>query len=303
MAQQTFNLPYREEPYQVTATRKFYHPQTKTVSINPTTPNPNLSFELVRKTGEWIYTEGSEVLPYGRTVVEDINLEPEDSYISVAGVDGLREFSEEREWIDGEWTGEVRNVTETINQPVDEIYIQGTAVVTYKTDVKRTEVIPFTTVEYETYDYYVGERVVTQQGVNGVRSFYSAQKYVNGVATGIFGGNEIPEVTTQPVTHRVAIGTKPREITLHTRTTQPINSAWSGIDIPHIELRGVVVISVSVGGYSAEGRWILVEPPSFKDRDSRLSFAPYTAGDVLNNGKSFTTIPKDAPITIVYEPL
>ena len=71
MAKKTFSLPYREEPYQVTATRKFYHPQTKTVSVNPTTPNPSLSFNLVRKTGEWIYTEGSKVLPHGRIVFED----------------------------------------------------------------------------------------------------------------------------------------------------------------------------------------------------------------------------------------
>lgn len=260
MAQQTYNLPYRETPYQVTATRKFYHPQTKTVSINPTTPNPNLSFELVRKTGEWTYTEDSEVLPYGRTVVEDINVEPEDSYISEPGVDGLREFSEEREWIDGEWTGEVRNVTETITQPVNEIYIQGTAVVTYKIDVARTESIPYTTEEYNSSAYYVGERVVTQQGVNGLRSFYRSQKYVNGVATGIFTGAEFPEVTAQPITHRIAVGTKPREVTVTVylkSTVAGSNTVINLLPVSGAVLGKEIILIKLEEGVQATGSWTI----------------------------------------------
>lgn len=256
MAQQTFNLPYRETPYQVTATRKFYHPQTKTVSINPTTPNPNLSFELVRKTGEWIYYEDSEVLPYERTVVEDIDLEPEDSYISEPGVDGLREFSEEREWIDGEWTGEVRNATETITQPVDEIYIQGTAVVTYKNDVKRTEVIPFTTVEYETDEYYEDEVVVTQHGVDGIRSFIASQKYINGIPTGIFTGTETSLVTTEPVTHRIAIGTKSRIIRLAVTLSRRLVNGSERLEFNHsTSILGKEVTKIEVGEMVATGSW------------------------------------------------
>lgn len=260
MAQQTFNLPYREVPYQVTATRKFYHPQTKEISVNPTTPNPNLSFNLVRKTGEWIYTEDSEVLPYGRTVVEDINVEPENSYVSEPGVDGLREFSEEREWIDGEWTGEVRNVSETITQPVNEIYIQGTAVVTYKIDVARTESIPYTTEEYNSSDYYVDERVVTQQGVNGVRSFYRSQKYVNDVATGIFTGTEFPEVTTQPITHRIAVGTKLREVTVTVYLKSVLAGSHTVINLLPVSgaVLGKEIIRIKLEeGVQATGSWTI----------------------------------------------
>lgn len=260
MAQNTFSLKYRETPYQVTATRKFYHPQTKSVNINPTTPNPSLAFELVRKTGTWIYTEGSDSIPYGQVIVEDPNLDPADSHVDTPGVNGLIVFSEDQEWIDGEWTGEIRNVTETITPPVNEIYIQGTAVVTYKIDVARTESIPYTTEEYNSSAYYVDERVVTQQGVNGVRSFYRSQKYVNGVATGIFTGTEFPEVTTQPITHRIAVGTKLREVTVtvylkstvassHTVINLlPVSGAVLGKEIIHIKLEE---------GVQATGSWTI----------------------------------------------
>ena len=298
MAKKTFSLPYREEPYQVTATRKFYHPQTKTVSVNPTTPNPSLSFNLVRKTGEWIYTEGSKVLPHGRIVVEDINIEPEDSYISQPGVDGLSEFSEERERIDGEWTGETRNYTETITQPVHEIYTRGTAVVTYKNDVKRTEVIPFTTEEYNSNVYYVGTRIVTQQGVDGIRSFIASQKYINGIPTGIFTGSETSLVTTQPITRRIAVGTRPREVRLAVTLSYLLTTVASKLEFNHSEtLTGKEVIKVEVGEMVATGSWMIEYATGY---GQHLNFAPLTAKDTF--GKHFSTLMAGTTVYITYLP-
>lgn len=298
MAQKTFSLPYREEPYQITATRKFYHPQTKTVSVNPTTPNPSLSFELVRKTGEWIYYEDSEVLPYGRTVVEDINVEPEDSYLSEPGVDGLRVFSEEREWIDGEWTGETRNYTETITQPVNEIYIQGTAVVTHVVSTFRTESIPFTTEEYNSSAYYVGQRIVTQQGVEGLRTIYRSQKYINGVATGEFTGKEYPAITTQPITRRIAVGTKPRAVRLAVTLSSMLVNGSSKLEFNHSEtLTGKEVTKVEVKEMVATGSWMIRYTTGY---GQYVDFAPSSAQQLF--GQSFYTVLDGTTVYITYLP-
>ena len=204
-------LPYKATAYAITATKKYHHSETKEVSINPTTPNQTIDFNLIRKTGDWVSTQYTEPEPFETDVVNDVNVRPENSYVDTVGVNGVRTFTEEREWIDNEWTGEWRNRSSQVTTaPVTQVEINGTAVIEWR-DKSRTETIPFESETYHSSDYYEDETVVTTEGVNGYRVYVWEEEYMNNVNT----GSKTAETVSQfvpPVTKRTAIGTKIRSI-------------------------------------------------------------------------------------------
>lgn len=224
MAQEKINLPYKETPYTITARRKFYHEETKTVSINPSTPNPTIEFNLIRKTGVWNSHSWTEPELFTVQTINDVNVRPENSFIQTTGVNGVRTYSEEREFIDDEWTGEWRNRTSSVTtEPVTQVYINGTAIIEWR-NAQRTEVVPYTSSTYQSNLYYEDETVVTTVGKNGVRTYTWQNEYMNNVATGN-ERNHANSITTAPINERIAIGTKKRNYI----TTEPIQGQW-----PHL---------------------------------------------------------------------
>lgn len=216
------NLPYKETPYTVTANKKFHHSQTKTVTINPATPTQSLVFELERKIGEWLEHTWTEPELFTTQVIDDINVRPENSHVQTVGKNGVRTYSEQREWIDNEWTGEWRNRTSSItNQSVTQVEVNGTAVVTWR-NAQRTESIPYTSSSYETNAYYEDEVIVTTVGKNGVRTYTWQNEYMNNVLTGN-ERNHTNSITTPVVNERVAIGTRKRNLI----ATEPVEGSFN----------------------------------------------------------------------------
>lgn len=222
MATETITLPYKETPYTVTANKKFHHSQTKTVRIDPNNIDMELTFELARKIGEWLEHTWTEPELFTTNVIDDINVRPENSHVQTVGKNGVRTYSEQREWIDDEWTGEWRNRTSSVTtQPVTQVEVNGTAVITWR-NAQRTESIPYTSSSYETNAYYEDEVVVTTVGKNGVRTYTWQNEYMNNVATGN-ERNHVNSITTPVVNERVAIGTRKRSIL----STEPKMGAYN----------------------------------------------------------------------------
>lgn len=98
--------------------------------------------------------------------------------------------------------------------------------VTVKT-VEETEEIAFETERVTDNTVYVGETVVETEGVNGEKTVYYTEKYVDGVLVDKVVDRE--EITVEPVNEVIRVGTKKVEsLSAYKNTTAPI----SELDVP-----------------------------------------------------------------------
>ncbi len=73
--------------------------------------------------------------------------------------------------------------------------------------VQSTEEIPFVTVEVETEELAVGQRAISQQGVNGQQEVWDDYIYINGELQSISRVNELTVVLSEPIEQIVEVGT------------------------------------------------------------------------------------------------
>lgn len=226
-----YNLqaPYSDTPYTISASKQFYTTKSVSFKLDPSNQGKFVYLELQRKPSTWKTASSTESLPYSRTVVNDVNVRAEKSYVKTAGKNGTKTKYVDEEFIDGVKTGIIRNKRESITvQPVNEVYVQGTAKIEWRREVYKTSPEPYLSLVMEDPNLYRGETKLIRDGVNGVRSFYQENEYMNGVKTGaVRNVDTVGTITTPTLDKITAIGTKPKNILSSTKSNVIINVGYT----------------------------------------------------------------------------
>ena len=146
----------------------------------------------------------TEDIPFKKVTKEDDTTDVTE--ITQQGVNGIKTLTYSVTYTDGVETARDLISEEVTTEPIDEITTVGTKpdpVIEVKTETE-TEVVPFEKLEEEDDTTDVTE--VTQQGVDGVRTYTYSVTYTDGVET----NKELVsnEITTEPIPEITTIGTK-----------------------------------------------------------------------------------------------
>ena len=118
------------------------------------------------------------------------------------------------------------------------------------------------------------------------------------MATGEFTGEEYPSVTTQPITRRIAVGTKPNAVRLAVTTSFYLTTGSSKLEFNHSEmLTGKEVTKVEVKEMVATGSWPIKYSTGY---GQYVDFAPSSAQQLF--GQSFYTVLDGTTVYITYLP-
>ena len=152
-----------------------------------------------------------EALPYEVVEQEDATLLKGQKQIATQGVEGIRRVTVEVTTVDGVETRKVIG-EEVVKQPISQVVKVGTKEVvtpTEKNEVTRiettTETIPFETITQADTALEKGKSRILYAGQPGVRTIQTQVTVVNGVETRKVVKSE---VTTQPISQIIGVGTK-----------------------------------------------------------------------------------------------
>ena len=152
-----------------------------------------------------------EALPYEVVEQEDATLLKGQKQIATQGVEGIRRVTVEVTTVDGVETRKVIG-EEVVKQPISQVVKVGTKEVvtpTEKNEVTRiettTETIPFETITQADKALEKGKSRILYAGQPGVRTIQTQVTVVNGVETRKVVKSE---VTTQPISQIIGVGTK-----------------------------------------------------------------------------------------------
>ena len=152
-----------------------------------------------------------EALPYEVVEQEDATLLKGQKRIATQGVEGIRRVTVEVTTVDGVETRKVIG-EEVVKQPISQVVKVGTKEVgtpTEKNEVTRiettTETIPFETITQADTALEKGKSRILYAGQPGVRTIQTQVTVVNGVETRKVVKSE---VTTQPISQIIGVGTK-----------------------------------------------------------------------------------------------
>ncbi|MGF3112460.1 G5 domain-containing protein [Facklamia sp. P9177] len=267
----TKEVKYHDVPYVFNVYKEYFHlSEYFRKIINNQTPNQKQKVILEYKPATWEEVKRVLSLPYSRTTVNDNNRRPSDSYLRSSGTNGSKEAIHYVEKIDGSITRGKTKTTEIITkQPVNEIYIQGTATVEWKREVYKTEPIPYSNINRNTNTMYIGETRISQSGITGVRSYYREVEYLNGSKTTNYRNIDTSGTITKSKRDQITlVGTKPREATITFNNKFIFKTKlyeWQGyspitINVESDFLIGKDIISVRFDGKTYipnNGKWIM----------------------------------------------
>ncbi|WP_314680709.1 G5 domain-containing protein, partial [uncultured Granulicatella sp.] len=152
-----------------------------------------------------------EALPYEVVEQEDATLLKGQKQIATQGVEGLRRVTVEVTTVDGVETRKVIG-EEVVKQPISQVVKVGTkesVTPAEKNEVTRiettTETIPFETITQADTALEKGKSRILYAGQPGVRTIQTQVTVVNGVETRKVVKSE---VTTQPISQIIGVGTK-----------------------------------------------------------------------------------------------
>ncbi|MGF3073677.1 G5 domain-containing protein [Facklamia sp. P13069] len=298
-----FQQPYSDITKGVTVKGNRLINASKNYSLNPDNQSVELTIPLSREETKWVETSAIESLPFVRETVNDRNKRASESYVRTNGEKGSKTIYSTKEFYvkDNRPTGTIVKDYEVITkQPVNEIYIQGTATVEWKREVYKTEPIPYSSINRNTDTMYIGETRISQSGITGVRSYYREVEYLNGSKTTNYRNVDTSGTITKSKRDQITlVGTKPREATI-TFTNKLIYKSttlysWKGyspitINVESDFLIGKDIISVRFDGKTYipnNGKWIMhKEIYSINNQDLIVKYNSLSAArnDGLFNG-------------------
>ena len=186
-----------------------------------------------------------EALPYEVVEQEDATLLKEQKQIATQGVEGLRRVTVEVTTVDGVETRKVIG-EEVVKQPISQVVKVGTketVTPVEKNEVTRiettTETIPFETITQADTALEKGKSRILYAGQPGVRTIQTQVTVVNGVETRKVVKSE---VTTQPISQIIGVGTKeeipaPTTPTVERKTPKPTPEVEKEVPKPTPEVK------------------------------------------------------------------
>ncbi|MGF3182313.1 G5 domain-containing protein [Facklamia sp. P12934] len=297
-----FQQPYQDNEIVITAKGNRLINASKKYSLNPNNQSVELSIPLSREETKWVETSTIKSLPFVRETVNDRNKRASESFVRTNGEKGSKIIYSIKEVYvkDNRPTGTIVKDYEVITkQPVNEIYIQGTATVEWKREVYKTEPIPYSNINRNTNTMYIGETRISQSGITGVRSYYREVEYLNGSKTTNYRNIDTTGTITKSKRDQITlVGTKPREATITFNNKfiyKTKQHQWQGyspitINVESDFLIGKDIISVRFDGKTYipnNGKWIMhKEIYSINNQDLLVNYNSLSAArnDGLFNG-------------------
>lgn len=123
----SYSLPYQDTPYTVMLEKKFHRTIVKSISINPSNQAESVTPSFVFLEGEWRKeVVSTEKLPYTTRFKTDTTKTIGYREVETLGVEGVKTYYIEREYVYSEATGRTRNESwEITTQPKMEVVIVG----------------------------------------------------------------------------------------------------------------------------------------------------------------------------------
>jgi len=186
-----------------------------------------------------------EALPYEVVEQEDATLLKGQKQVATQGVEGIRRVTVEVTNVDGVETRKVIG-EEVVKQPISQVVkvgIKEVATPAEKNEVTRiettTETIPFETITQADTALEKGKSRILYAGQPGVRTIQTQVTVVNGVETRKVVKSE---VTTQPISQIIGVGTKeeipaPTTPTVERKTPKPTPEVEKEVPKPTPEVK------------------------------------------------------------------
>ena len=251
-----------------------------------------------------LVTETTRKIPFETTIVYDDSLEAGTQVVDKQGVVGEEKVTSTQKLVDGKPSGDPAVETTTVTPKQDALIRVGTKTEGANT-VEHTEPVPYETkVEYDP-NMPAGTYEVATPGKAGEKTVKVTQTIVNSEVT---EANREENVTTQPVTEVIKVGTKQATATDKVEWTEPI--PFSTVVRPNPDLKPGEVKTVQEGKngeakYTAtfEGTNGQATVTESKDRteptDKIVEYGPTIADQTLT---STTTNPVPFNTTFVADP-
>lgn len=251
-----------------------------------------------------LVTETTRKIPFETTIVYDNTLEAGTQVVDTQGVVGEEKVTSTQKLVDGKPSGDPVVTTTTVTPKQDAVIRVGTKTEGSNT-VEHTEPVPYETkVEYDP-NMPAGTYQVVTPGKAGEKTVKVTQTIVNSQVTDT---NREENVTTQPVTEVIKVGTKQATATDKVEWTEPI--PFSTVVRPNPDLKPGEVKTVQEGKngeakYTAtfEGTNGQATVTESKDRteptDRIIEYGPTIADQTLT---STTTNPVPFNTTFVADP-